>query len=65
VNKDLNLTRRSSLVSMALHDYVCVEVIKGTIALSTVIPGAMIETFDLIVASTGTLPYCISRKRHE
>jgi hypothetical protein len=58
-------TSRSSLIPMALHNYVCVEVIEGTITLGTARPRTMIETLYLVVASTGALSYCIPRKRHK
>jgi hypothetical protein len=47
---------------MALHNYVCVEVIEGTIALRATRPRAMIETLNLVVASTRALSHCVPRK---
>jgi hypothetical protein len=59
------LTSRCPLIPMALHDDVSIEVIEGSVALCTANPRAVIEALNLVVTTTWSFPYCISRKRDE
>ena len=65
VNIILNLTSRGSFIPMALHKYVCIEVVGGTIALSITHPRATIETLELVGSTQRALSDCVSRERHK
>ena len=61
----MNLTGRSSFTPVALHDDMSIEVIKGTVALCTAGPRAVIQTLNLIVTAARTLVLLGTRNRNE
>lgn len=50
----------TALGAMLLHRDMGVEVVEGTVGLCAVWPVALVETFDLIVASARTFFDCVS-----